>query len=156
ADAAHHAEVHAAGHGREGEFAGPTLDDHLPAVGLGKPINRTLWTLIWAVCSVLFQGMGINYILGGSLILPLFMREMVDYVSGPTTFFIAATLAFAALVAFRRTFANGVLAWAIVSALLLFFGLSMTDWDFRDIVTKPDNVPIVGMIIVVGFFTWVG
>src|SRR5262249_23579564 len=77
-------------------------------------------------------------------------------VSGPTTFFIGATLGFAAMIAYRRLFANGLFAWAAVNALLLFFGLSMTDFDFRDIVTKPDNVPIVGMIIVVGFFTWIG
>ncbi len=25
----------------------PSLDEHHPAVGLGGPINRTLWTLIW-------------------------------------------------------------------------------------------------------------
>src|SRR6058998_3347599 len=35
--AAHHAEVHDAGHGRGAEFGGPTLDDHIPAVGLGRP-----------------------------------------------------------------------------------------------------------------------
>jgi hypothetical protein len=32
----------------------------------------------------------------------------------------------------------------------------MTDYDFREIVTKPDNVPIVGLIILVGYFTWLG
>src|SRR3954468_2164855 len=32
ADAAHFAEVRAAGHGRGGEYGGPSLDDHLPAV----------------------------------------------------------------------------------------------------------------------------
>jgi hypothetical protein len=42
-----------------------------------------------------------------------------------------------------------------VNLFLLFFGLSMTDFDFRDIVTKPDNVPIVGLIVLVGFFTWI-
>jgi hypothetical protein len=156
ADAAHHAEVHAAGHGNEGEFGGPTLDDHLPAVGLGRPINRTLWTLVWAVISVIFQAMGIVYILNGEYALPLFIRDAINYVSGPTTFFIGATLGFWAMLAFRRTFANGLVAWGIVNGFLLFFGLSMTDYDFRDIVTKPDNVPIVGLIIVVGFFTWLG
>ena len=50
--------------------------------------------------------------------------------------------------------ANGLVAWAIVNLFLLYFGLSMTDFDFRDIVTKPDNVPIVGLIVLVGFFTW--
>ncbi|MBX6312613.1 MAG: hypothetical protein IRY99_06790 [Isosphaeraceae bacterium] len=156
ADAAHHAEVHAAGHGREGEFGGPTLDDHIPAVGLGKPINRTLWTLIWSVVAAVFQVMGVVYMLGGEYGLPLFVRDWIDYVSGPTTFFIAATLGFAAMIAFRRTVANGLFAWGLVNAALLFFGLSMTDYDFREIVTKPDNVPIVGLIVVIGYFTWLG
>ena len=31
---------------------------------------------------------------------------------------------------------------------------SMTDFDFRQIVGKPDNVPIVGMLFIVGYFTW--
>src|SRR5207248_2748309 len=66
-----------------------------------------------------------------------------------------ASLGFFAMLAFRRVFANGIVAWAVVNLGLLFFGLSMTDFDFRDIVTKPDNVPIVGLIVLVGFFTWV-
>jgi hypothetical protein len=28
--------------------------------------------------------------------------------------------------------------------------------NFLEIVTKPDNIPIVGMLILVIFFTWVG
>ena len=47
-----------------------------------------------------------------------------------------------------------LVGWAIVNLFLLFFGLSMTDFDFRDIVTKPDNVPIVGLLILVGYFFW--
>jgi len=154
ADAAHHAEVHSAGHGEEGEFGGPSLDAHVPAVGLGGPINRTLWTLIWGVSAVIFQAMGITYILHGKFGLPDFVRDAIDYVSGPTTFFVGATLGFAALLYYRRVLANGVVAWGLVNVTLLAFGLSMTDYDFRDIVTKPDNVPIVGLMAVVGFFTW--
>jgi hypothetical protein len=156
ADAAHFAEVHAAGHGRGGEYGGPSLDDHLPAVGLGRPLNRTLWTLVWAVCAVIFQAMGLTYILAGEVVLPLFLRNVIDFVSGPTTFFLAATLGFVAMIAFRRVLANGIVAWGLVNLALLGFGLSMTDFDFRDIVTKPDNVPIVGLIVLVGFFTWLG
>ena len=33
-------------------------------------------------------------------------------------------------------------------------GFSMTDPEFAAIVTKPDNVPIVGMVYLLGFFTW--
>src|ERR687894_2637132 len=103
AAAAHFSEVKDAGHGRGSEFGGPSLDDHIPAVGLGRPINRTLWTLIWAVCGVIFQAMGVVYILGREYALPGFIRDAIDLVSGPTTFFIAATLGFIAMIASRRT-----------------------------------------------------
>ena len=154
ADAAHFAESHDQGHGAGAEVGPPNLDDHIPAVGLGKPIDRTLWTLVWAICAVVFQATGLAYLLGGAVSLPIFMRDAVDFVSGPTTFFLAATLGFVAMLRFRRTLANGLVAWGLVNILFLLFGLSMTDFDFRDIVTKPDNVPIVGLIVLVGFFTW--
>src|SRR5271165_708459 len=156
ADAAHFAEVRESvtGHADGATAPPPTLDDHIPAVGLGKPINRTLWTLIWSIAALVFQAMGITYLFGGEIILPQFIRDAVDYVSGPTTFFIGATIGFAAMVAYRRFVANGLVAWSIVNLFLLYFGLSMTDYDFRDIVTKPDNVPIVGLIVLVGYFTW--
>ena len=154
ADAAHFAEMKAHGHGEGDPSNPPSLDDHQPAVGLGGPINRTLWTLIWSVAAVIFQAMGITYILGGEILMPQFARDAVDLVAGPTTFFVGATLAFIAVLRWRRFFANGLVGWAIVNVFLLYFGLSMTDYDFRDIVTKPDNVPIVGLLILVGYFDW--
>src|SRR5262249_35123200 len=54
ADAAHFAGARQHAHGATAGTAAETvpsaltLDDHLPAVGLGKPISRSLWTLIWA------------------------------------------------------------------------------------------------------------
>jgi hypothetical protein len=153
ADAAHHAEVHAVGE-QAGTVREATLDDHIPAVGLGGPINRTLWTLIWGVAALIFQVMGLSYLFGGPIVMPQFARDMVDAVSGPTTFFVGSTLAFIAMLAYRRFLSSGVVAWSAVNLFLLYFGLSMTDFDFRDIVTKPDNVPIVGLIVLVGYFTW--
>jgi hypothetical protein len=38
--------------------------------------------------------------------------------------------------------------------LLAFFLFGLTDANFRLIVTKPDNVPIVGLIFLVTFFLW--
>ncbi|QEH36869.1 hypothetical protein OJF2_54540 [Aquisphaera giovannonii] len=156
ADAAHFAETHegATDHPDAVLERSPTLDDHIPAVGLGRPISRTLWTLIWAVAAVMFQAMGIAYLFGGAVVLPQLFRDAIDAVAGPTTFFIGATAAFVALIALRKFFANGLVAWAGVNLALLYFGLSMTDYDFRDIVTKPDNVPIVGLMVLVGYFTW--
>jgi len=45
-------------------------------------------------------------------------------------------------------------AWSLLNLSILFLGLSMTDYDFRLIVGKPDNVPIVGMLFILAFFTW--
>jgi hypothetical protein len=135
ADAAHFSEMKSHGHGE------------------GDPSNP-LWTLIWSVAAVFFQAMGITYVLGATILMPQFMRDAVDLVAGPTTFFVGATLAFCAMLRYRRFVANGLVGWAGVNAFLLIFGLSMTDYDFRDIVTKPDNVPIVGLLILVGYFDW--
>jgi Cytochrome b(C-terminal)/b6/petD len=154
ADAAHFAEMKAHGHGEGDPTAPPSLDDHQPAVGLGGPIDRTLWTLIWSVAAVIFQAMGLTYLLGGAIYLPQFFRNAVDLVAGPTTFFVGATLGFMALLRWRRFVASGLVGWSLVNLFLLYFGLSMTDYDFRDIVTKPDNVPIVGLLILVGYFNW--
>ena len=41
-----------------------------------------------------------------------------------------------------------------LGVLVLFFAWGLTDENFRLIVSKPDNVPIVGLIFLVGFFTW--
>ncbi len=155
ADAAHHAEVHAAGHGREGEYGGPSLDDHIPAVGLGRPINRTLWALIWSVVAVIFQAMGIVYIARQRVRLAA-VSSATPSISSPARppSSSGPRSASSCCYVYRRVWAGGVVAWGLVNAALLFFGLSMTDYDFREIVTKPDNVPIVGLIIVVGFFTW--
>ncbi|HEX3448398.1 MAG TPA: hypothetical protein VHS97_09100 [Isosphaeraceae bacterium] len=169
ADAAHFAEIKAHGHGEGDSLSPPSLDDHHPAVGLGKPINRTLWTLIWGFVAVLFQAMGVAYYLSAAaqtgnsdqtpvtgILMPQFMRDAIDFAAGPTTFFVGATIGFIAMIRWRRFMANGLVGWAIVNLFLLYFGLSMTDYDFRDIVTKPDNVPIVGLLILVGFFFWFG
>lgn len=43
---------------------------------------------------------------------------------------------------------------AIFSFLFIAFAFGLTDENFRLIVTKPDNVPIVGLIFLVVFFLW--
>ena len=88
------------------------------------------------------------------ILMPQFMRDAIDFVAGPTTFFVGATIGFMAMIRWRRVIVNGLVGWGMVNLFLLYFGMSMTDYDFRDIVTKPDNVPIVGLLILVGCFFW--
>ncbi|MBI4971951.1 MAG: cytochrome C [Candidatus Omnitrophica bacterium] len=42
----------------------------------------------------------------------------------------------------------------MLGLFLAFCGVSLTDEHFRSVVTMPDNVPIVGMIFLIIFFTW--
>src|SRR5215510_16371934 len=45
--------------------------------------------------------------------------------------------------------------WAILGlAAAAFLGGSMLDHNFLQIVKKPDNIPIVAMLFLVGFFLW--
>src|SRR5262245_17246543 len=120
ADAFHFWEVHVHDVG-EGEPVRASLDDHQPAVGLGPPVHRALWTLIWSIVALVFQVMGLSYLFGGPISMPQALRDAIDFVSGPTTFFVGATLGFIALIAFRRFLSSGLVAWSIVNLFLLYF-----------------------------------
>jgi hypothetical protein len=75
---------------------------------------------------------------------------------GPILYTSLSVLGFALFLRFRRFFTEPVVAWTILNLGLLFGGWSMTDPEFRKIITKEDNVPITMLIFAVGFFTWLG
>ncbi|MFM7137629.1 MAG: hypothetical protein ACKO1M_11255, partial [Planctomycetota bacterium] len=52
-------------------------------------------------------------------------------------------------------FVKPMVAWTILNLALVVMGLSMADENFASIVMKPDNVPIVGLVFLLAFFTWV-
>ena len=54
----------------------------------------------------------------------------------------------------RRFFVKWWVAWTGLNLGLLALGLSMTDMNFYRIAAKPDNVPIVGLVFLLAFFTW--
>lgn len=123
--------------------------------------KKPLQTLIWLLVAVLFfihaaiyastaMGAGHPPVLGDSV------KGFVDWIMGPIIYSVVSVIAFAAFLIWRRFFVQPVVAWSILMVSLLFFGWAMTDANFRSIVGKADNVPIVMLIFVVGFFTWLG
>jgi hypothetical protein len=86
--------------------------------------------------------------------LPLFVKNSIDALARAEFYFILSIALFAAVVWFREQLVKPTVAWIILNLMVLFMALSMTDYDFRQIVGKPDNVPIVSMLFIVGFFTW--
>ncbi len=86
--------------------------------------------------------------------MPDSVKDAVNSLSGPVTFFGLSVSLFAVMIAFRKFLVQPTVGWILLNFAILFLALSMTDYDFRQIVGKPDNVPIVGMLFIVGFFTW--
>jgi hypothetical protein len=88
-------------------------------------------------------------------VMPDFAKVMIDAVVADAKYYFAVTTAgFILMLLFRNWLARPNIGWTLLNLSLLFLTISMTDWDFRQIVGKPDNVPIVAMLFIVGFFTW--
>jgi hypothetical protein len=90
--------------------------------------------------------------------LPGWMVNVLNhYLSGSTgavVYSVGVVVALAILFVGRRFFVQPRVAWTMFNLALLFVGLSMTNQNFWQIVSKGDNVPIVGLIFLLGFFTW--
>ncbi len=87
--------------------------------------------------------------------LPEWFKAYVDFVvADPRLFFAGSMIAFIVMFMVREWLVKPTVAWVLLNISLLFLALSMTDYDFRQIVGKPDNVPIVAMLFIVGYFTW--
>jgi Cytochrome b(C-terminal)/b6/petD len=86
--------------------------------------------------------------------LPAELRNAVNAATGPVIYSVGTTALLAILFLGRRFFVRPMVAWAGLNLALILMGLSMVDPNFAAIVTKPDNVPIVGLVFLLGFFTW--
>ncbi len=74
----------------------------------------------------------------------------------PTMVFVIATIVLLLFVWFRKTLTGTVAGWILLIAAILALAFALTDPNFRRNILIPDNVPIIGMVFLVGFFTWLG
>jgi len=83
-----------------------------------------------------------------------FIKDIINFLSDPKILItLTAVLLFVSL-KYPGKFYTNRSAKIVFGSMFLFLILSVLDQDFRLIVTKPDNVPIVGMLFLVPFFTW--
>ena len=81
------------------------------------------------------------------------LKDVVNWLTAPQIFISLASVLFFLSLRFKAFWKPRVaLSLAVLSAA--FLAVSMLDHDFALIVKKPDNVPIVAMLFLVGFFTW--
>ncbi len=115
---------------------------------------------LWAVYSgilLMVSAYHFTYPVEGFLIyMPESFKNVFDYYfSSPVLFFILSIVGLIVLIQAREWWIKPTVSWVLLNASLLFMGLSLSDYDFRQIVGKPDNVPIVAMLFIVAFFTWI-
>jgi hypothetical protein len=114
----------------------------------------------WAMYTVMLLMIGVVHITKGSgaeqfiIVLPAWIKSKIDAAARAEVYFALSIALFAGVIWFREQLVKPTVAWLILNGMVLFMALSMTDYDFRQIVGKPDNVPIVSMLFIVAFFTW--
>ncbi len=116
--------------------------------------DALLWTIV-AVAYVILASLAVGANLDNMPRMPEAFRDFVNQNTGPVIYTVGTTLVLFVLYIFRAWFVKPIVAWTIWNLMLLFLGLSMPDPDFYAIVAKPDNVPIVALVFLLAFFTWV-
>src|SRR5215831_11663048 len=82
------------------------------------------------------------------------IKAFINFIFDPRLFFIGAVVALALLLWKRDKIASNTVGYGVLGFLGVFFAVGSFDPNFRSIVTKPDNVPIVGLIFLLVFFVW--
>jgi hypothetical protein len=83
-----------------------------------------------------------------------FIKAIFNAVADPRIYFFLMVLALVGIVWKRESVATNAFGFGALAVFTLFFGLGGLDPNFRLIITKPDNVPIVGLIFLLVFFVW--
>ncbi len=84
----------------------------------------------------------------------MFIKEIINAFTAPYFLITAAAILLFVSLKYADKFYTNRVGVIVFGGMFLFLGLSIIDPNFRLIVTKPDNVPIVGMLFLVPFFTW--
>ena len=84
----------------------------------------------------------------------MFIKDIINVLSAPYFLISGAAILLLVSLKYPAKFYNNKVAAIVFTCMFAFLGLSMLDPYFIRIVTKPDNVPIVGMLFLVPFFTW--
>src|SRR5713101_1644528 len=83
-----------------------------------------------------------------------FIKGIFNAVADPRLFFLLAVGALFVVLWQREKIASNAVGYGIFGLLGAFFIFGTFDPNFRLIVAKPDNVPIVGLIFLLVFFVW--
>ncbi len=81
------------------------------------------------------------------------IKNLVNFLSYPQWSFTLSLVGFALILWAKRLWTRRA-GWAMLAISVALYLVSLLDPNFRLIVTKPDNVPIVMLVFLVGYFLW--
>ncbi len=81
-------------------------------------------------------------------------KIFINSVSSPATIFTLAVIVFILFVSFPKQATSAIVMIPLLIFAAAFLAIGLTDKHFYHIITTPDNVPIVGLIFIFGYFTW--
>ena len=84
----------------------------------------------------------------------MFIKDIINAITAPYFLITAAAILLLVSLKYPDRFYTNKSAAIVFACMFAFLGISVIDENFRKIVTKADNVPIVGMLFLVPFFTW--
>lgn len=82
------------------------------------------------------------------------IKELINSFSSPVLIFSLATGFLFLYLSFPKQLTSPLPSILMAAGTIVFFAFGLTDKQFRTIVTTPDNVPIVGMLFIMMYFTW--
>src|SRR5262245_28944286 len=82
------------------------------------------------------------------------IKGLINALTRPELFFALAIGGLALILWQREKIASNTVGYGTFGVLGAFFICGLCDPNVRLIVTKPDNVPIVGLIFLLVFFVW--
>jgi hypothetical protein len=83
-----------------------------------------------------------------------FIKDIINFLATPQILITMAAVLLFVSAKYRDVFYSNKTALILFPSMAVFLVVSMFDEDFYLIVTKPDNIPIVGMLFLIPFFTW--
>jgi Cytochrome b(C-terminal)/b6/petD len=128
------------------------------ALWMWQRLGKVRDAVIWLGVGMFFMFLSPSAMMGQALEMPQPVRGVLNAAltgnTGAIVYSVGTTIALIVLFIFRRFFVQPTVAWTMWNVAFFLMGLSMTDANFAAIVTKPDNVPIVALVFLLGFFTW--
>ena len=124
------------------------------AAGMAWKQKYRVKSLVWMLIAVGFGLLGTTAFRGFPLQLTDGMKTALDAVCTPAVLTFASFATLSLLFLARVFFVKPPVAWGVFNGAILYFGASLTDPNFFAAVMRPDDIPIVAMVFLLGFFLW--